>query len=110
MYEIGNRSVKVAAYVGITTRQNRIGKTTEISMRMNTLFALSAAVALGIAGASVARAGDSGENHQDNDRSATSAINHPAWSGNSVVAGGAFGFAPAPVQKHRRVHEDIQSR
>ena len=79
-------------------------------MRMNTLFALSAAVALGIAGASVARAGDSGENHQDNDRSAARAINHPMWSGNSVVAGGAFGFTPAPAQKHRRVREETQSR
>jgi hypothetical protein len=28
MYEIGNCSVKVAAYIDITTRQNRIGKTT----------------------------------------------------------------------------------
>jgi hypothetical protein len=104
--------VKVEAYMRITMRQNPIDKTTEICMRNNTLIALTAAVALGIAGASVARAGDSGENHQDNDRSAARAINHPMWSGNSVVAGGAFGFAPAPapVQKHRRVNEEIQGR
>jgi hypothetical protein len=91
-------------------RQPRIGKTTEISMRKNALIALFAAVALGIAGASVARAGDSGENHQDNDRGSTPTINHPTWSGSPVVAGGAFGFAPAPAQKHRRVHEETRSR
>jgi hypothetical protein len=79
-------------------------------MRKNTLFALSAAVALAIAGASVARAGDSGENHQDNDRGTVPAINHLTWSGSSVAAGGAFGLAPAPAQKHRRVHEETQSR
>jgi hypothetical protein len=77
-------------------------------MRKKTLIALSAAVALGIAGAaSVARAGDSGENHQDNDRGTASAINHATWSG---IASGAYGFAPAPVHKHGRVHEETQSR
>jgi hypothetical protein len=79
-------------------------------MRKSTLIALSAAVALGIAGASVARAGDSGENHMDNDPGTTPAINHPTWSGSSVVAGGAFGFAPAPAQKHRRARADTQGR
>jgi hypothetical protein len=101
--------VKVGAYVRIATPQNR-GKTMEISMRKNTLIALSAAVALGIAGASVARAGDSGENHMDSDPGTTPAINHPTWSGNSAVAGGALGFAPTPAQKHRRVHEETQGR
>jgi hypothetical protein len=79
-------------------------------MRKNTLIALSAALVLGIAGTSVARAGDSGENHQDNDRVATRTISHPTWSGNSVGAGGAFGFSSAPAQKHRRVHAETQSR
>jgi hypothetical protein len=80
-------------------------------MRKQTLIALSTAIALGIAGAaSMARANDSGENHQDNDRSATSRINHPGWSGNPVFAGGAYGYTAAPVHKHRRVHEETQSR
>jgi hypothetical protein len=79
-------------------------------MRKTTLIALSAALALGIAGASVARANDSGENHQDEDRGSVRTINHPTWSGNSVVANGAYGFAPAQVQKHRPVRERSQSR
>jgi hypothetical protein len=76
-----------------------------------TFIALSAAAALGIVGAaSVARANDSGENHQDEDRVATRQINHPAWSGNFVSAGGAYGFAAEPARKHHTVREQTQSR
>jgi hypothetical protein len=76
-------------------------------MSNKTLIAISAAIVLGIAGAaSTARAGDSGENHQDEDRSATPRINHPGWLG----ANGAYGYAPAPVHKHRRVHQQTESR
>jgi hypothetical protein len=46
----------------------------------------------------------------DNDPGTVPAINHPTWSGSSVAAGGTFGFAPAPIQKHRRVHAETQSR
>jgi hypothetical protein len=79
-----------------------------------TLIAISAAMALGIAGASVARANDSGENHQDNDRSAVSRsvaqVNHPAWFGNSANAGGAYGYAAAPIHKQRPVRGQTESR
>jgi len=76
-----------------------------------TFIALSAAAALGIVGAaSVARAGDSGENHQDEDRATTVQIHHPVGSGNSVTAGGAYGFAAEPARKHRTVTEQTQSR
>jgi hypothetical protein len=60
-------------------------------MFTNTKIALAAALIFG--SASTALANDSGENHQDNDRSAVSSRAAPS------KAGSAFGYA-APVQKH----------
>jgi len=76
-----------------------------------TLIAMSAAVALGIVGASAAWASDSGENHQDNDRSVSRSVArvNPAWVGTSANAGSAFGYA-APTQNHRPAREHISDR
>src|SRR5258708_5419742 len=80
----------------------------EISMSSKkTLIAMSVAVALGIVGAaSAAWANDSGENHQDNDKSVSSSVApvNPVWLGTSAAAGGAYGYA-APVHKHRPVQD-----
>jgi hypothetical protein len=75
-----------------------------------TLIAISAALALGIAGASVARAGDSGENHQDNDRGTSARISHPTWFGNAINSAGAYGYAAQPTRKHRTEHAQSQYR
>ena len=63
-------------------------------MFTNTKIALAAALILG--SASAALAGDSGENHQDNDRTTVSA----AKSANS---GAAYGSAAVPMHKRRPV-------
>jgi hypothetical protein len=69
-------------------------------MFTKTKIALSVAVIiLGVA--SAARAGDSGENHQDEDR---------VSSGISTNAGGAYGYTAAPMHKQRSVHEQTRSR
>jgi hypothetical protein len=63
-------------------------------------------VALIFGAASAALANDSGENHQDEDRSAVSrsvAQVNP-WAGKSANAGGAYGYAAAPIHKQRPVH------
>jgi hypothetical protein len=73
-------------------------------MFTKTKIALS--VALILSAASAALANDSGENHQDEDRSVVSrsvARVNP-WVGKSVNAGGAFGYAAAPI------HKQTQSR
>jgi hypothetical protein len=69
-------------------------------MFTNTKIALAAALIFG--SASAALAADSGENHQDNDRSVVSgsmARVNP-WRGTSANAGSAYGSA-APIQKNR---------
>jgi len=74
-------------------------------MFTNTKIALAAALIFG--SASAALAADSGENHQDNDRSAVSgtvARVNPGWLGTSANAGSAYGYA-APIQKHSPVRE-----
>jgi hypothetical protein len=77
-------------------------------MLAKTKIALSVALILGAA--SVARANDSGENHQDEDRSAVSgsAAKFNSWVGNSANASGAYGYVAAPIHKGR-VHEQTQS-
>ncbi|HEY4406558.1 MAG TPA: hypothetical protein VGN55_18085 [Xanthobacteraceae bacterium] len=74
-------------------------------MFTNTKIVLAAALIFG--SASAALAADSGENHQDNDRSVLSRsvtrIN-PAWVGISASAGSAYGYA-APIQKQRAARE-----
>ena len=62
-------------------------------MLTKTKIALAAALILGTASATLA--GDSGENHQDNDRSAVSA---------NAGAAEAYGFAVSPKQTHRAAH------
>ena len=57
-------------------------------------IALAAALILGTA-STAALANDSGENHQDNDRSVVSTTSGAA---------GAYGFAVSPKQTHRAVH------
>jgi hypothetical protein len=66
-------------------------------MFTRTKIALAAALILGAA--CPALAGDSGENHQDEDRVVA--------SGNTAKAGGAYGYV-APMHKHRSAQE--QSR
>jgi hypothetical protein len=69
-------------------------------MFTNTKIALAAALIFG--SASAALAADSGENHQDNDRSVVSgsvARVNP-WIGTSANTGSAYGYA-APIQKNR---------
>jgi hypothetical protein len=73
-------------------------------MFTNTKIALAAALIFGCAPAALAA--DSGENHQDNDRSVVSgsvARVNP-WLGTSTNAGSAYGYA-APIQKHRAARE-----
>jgi hypothetical protein len=68
-------------------------------MFTKTKIALS--VALILSAASAALANDSGENHQDEDRSVVSrsvARVNP-WVGKSANAGGAFGYAAAAMPK-----------
>jgi hypothetical protein len=64
-------------------------------MFTNTKIALAAALIFG--SASAALANDSGENHQDNDRSAVSG------SARSANAGAAYGSAAAPMHKQHPV-------
>jgi len=71
-------------------------------------IALSAALVLGAASAALAN--DSGENHQDEDRGSVTGVNHPTWFGNSASPGGAYGYAAAPIHKHRPAREQTQSR
>jgi hypothetical protein len=66
-------------------------------MFTKTKIALAAALIIGAA--SAAMANDSGENHQDQDRGSVIGVNHLTWSGNSASAGGAYGYAAAPIQQ-----------
>jgi hypothetical protein len=74
----------------------------DTTMFTHTKIALATALILGAA--SAARANDSGENHQDEDRSVVSG------SVARVNAGGAYGYAAAPIHKQRPVHKQTQSR
>jgi hypothetical protein len=67
-------------------------------------IALAAALVLGAA--SAARANDSGENHQDEDRSAVSG----GVAGKSAGAGGAYGLGAAPIHKLRPARGQSESR
>ena len=71
-------------------------------MLTSTKFALATALILGAAWPALAN--DSGENHQDEDRSMVSA------SVTQVDAGGAYGYAAAPIHKQRSAHEQNPSR
>jgi hypothetical protein len=112
MYESRNTGAMVVNYVLIAARLTAPATEQEMTMSgRRTLIAISAALALGIAGASVARAGDSGENHQDLDRADRSVvrINHPVLFGNSLSAG-AYGYVAEPTRKHRAAHARIENR
>ena len=76
-------------------------------MFTKTKITLSAALILGVA--SVARANDSGENHQDEDRSVVSGsvARFNSWVGNSTNASGVYSYVASPIHK-RRVHEQTQ--
>ena len=79
-------------------------------MFSKTKIALAAALIFG--SASAALANDSGENHQDNDRSAVSgtvARVNPGWLGTSANAGSAYGYA-APVQTRHPAKEHFLDR
>jgi hypothetical protein len=78
--------------------QEITGNTTMITNRK---IALAAAVILGAASAALAN--DSGENHQDENRSVVSV-------GKSANASGAYGYAAAPIHKQRAVREQTESR
>jgi hypothetical protein len=74
-------------------------------MFTNTKIVLAAALIFG--SAFTALAADSGENHQDNDRSVSSgsiARFNPGWLGTYGNAGSAYGYA-GPIQKHRAMRE-----
>ena len=72
-------------------------------MFTSTKIALATTLILGAA--STALANDSGENHQDADRSVVSgnAARVNPWVGKSANAGGAYGNAEAPIHKQRPV-------
>jgi hypothetical protein len=70
-------------------------------MFISTKIALATALILGAAYPVLAN--DSGENHQDEDRVVVSS------SGARANAGGAYGYAAAPIHK-RSVHQQDQSR
>ena len=76
-------------------------------MFAKTKIALSVALILGAASAALAH--DSGENHQDEDKGSVAGVNHLTQPGNSASAGGAYGYAAAPIHKHRPLHEQTQS-
>jgi hypothetical protein len=67
-------------------------------------IALAAALVLGAA--SAVRANDSGENHQDEGRTAVSG----GVAGKSANAGGAYGLAAAPIHKLRPARGQSESR
>ena len=73
-------------------------------------IALAASLVLGAASAALAN--DSGENHQDEDRSVVSgsAAQVNPWVGKSAIVGGAYGYAAAPIHKQRPMHQQTQSR
>ena len=75
---------------------------------MFTKTTIAFAAALILSAASAAMAGDSGENHQDEDRGSVTGVNHLTWAGQSANAGGAYGYAAAPIRKHRAMQ--TQSR
>ena len=76
-------------------------------MFTKTKIALAAALVLGTASAALAN--DSGENHQDNDRSTVVGVNH-LTSGNFASAAGAYGYAAPSIHKRRPVREQTQSQ
>jgi hypothetical protein len=71
-------------------------------MFTKTKIALSVALILGAASAALAN--DSGENHQDEDRSVVSR-SVARTSGKFAYAGGAYGYAASPIQNQRPAHE-----
>ena len=60
---------------------------------------IALAAALVLSAASAVRANDSGENHQDQDRSTVSS----GVAGKSANAGDTYGYAEAPIHKQRPV-------
>jgi hypothetical protein len=69
-------------------------------MFTKTKIALSVALILGAASAALAN--DSGENHQDEDRSVVSSV--ARTNGKTAYAGGAYGYAASPIQTQRPAH------
>jgi hypothetical protein len=69
-------------------------------MFTKTKIALSAALIL--SAASAALANDSGENHQDEDRTVVSSV--ARMSGKTSYAGSAYGYTASPIQMHRSAH------
>jgi hypothetical protein len=77
---------------------------------MFTKTKIAFAAALILSAASAGMAGDSGENHQDNDRFARSVAQVNPWAGQSANAGGAYGYGAVATQKQRPVRTQNQSR
>ena len=77
-------------------------------MFTKTKIALSVALVLGAASAALAN--DSGENHQDEDRSvvASAVARTNPWLGKTAYAAGTYGYAVAPTQKQRAAHEQVR--
>jgi hypothetical protein len=116
MYESRNTGAKVADYPLVATRQTASMTQQEMTMSgSRTLIAISAAAALGILGASVAQANDSGENNQGGYvvPGSTVGVNpayHPDWFGRSATARNAYDFAAPTIQKRRPAHEQGELR
>jgi hypothetical protein len=70
----------------------------DTTMFTNTKIALAAALIFGSACAALAA--DSGENHQDNDRSVSS----------GRAANSSYSYAPSPAHGNHTAHEQNQSR
>src|SRR5437879_1609076 len=122
LYTSGNMCVRIGGLFLLATRQHRVGKEQEITMNgKQTLFAISAAIVLGSVGAaSLAQAGDQGEDRggfvMPGSMDGVNPAYHPdlfgkgANSGNAGPAANAFGYTAAPVHKRRPVHERTQER
>jgi hypothetical protein len=77
-------------------------------MFTKTKIALSVALVLGAASAALAN--DSGENHQDEDRSvvASAVARTNPWPGKTAYTAGTYGYAASPSQKQRAAHEQVR--
>jgi hypothetical protein len=76
-------------------------------MFAKTKIALSVALILGAVSAALAY--DSGESNQDENNGSVAGVNHLTRPGNSASAGGAYGYAAAPIHKRRHLQEQTQS-
>jgi hypothetical protein len=122
MYGSGNICTRLEDYLLMVRRQNHIGNRSEQEMTMSgrtTSIAISAAIVLGIVGATTAAlSNDSGENNMGGyvvpgSMAGVNPVYHPRWFGRAASAGpagDAYGYAVAPIQTHRPVRARDRER